>query len=279
MPELPEVETVRRGLEAVAVGRRVDKVSVTGARTVRRYGAAALRKGLTGRTFTAALRRGKFMALMLDDGAALVVHLRMTGQMIHVTDPRRTPKVPHTHVVLGLDDGSELRFVDPRTFGEMFVSEVPEGADLPAELGALGRDPVVDGLTPKQLGAILAGRKAPLKSVLLDQRLVAGIGNIYADEICHRARVRPTRPAGSLSPKEVAAVARWTGKVLEEAIAMRGSTLRDAKYVDVEGESGGYQARHAVYGRAGQPCPRCGAEVRRTRVGGRSSFFCANCQV
>jgi formamidopyrimidine-DNA glycosylase len=277
MPELPEVETVRRGLAETVVGRTVTSVVATGARTVRRQGALELAARLGGRRFEAARRRGKYLALVLDEGGALVVHLRMSGALLLVPDPS-TPLVPHTHVVIGLDDGAELRFVDPRTFGEVYVASEIGAGGLPVELERLGVDPIVDGLPAARLASALRGRRLPVKSALLDQRLVAGVGNIYGDEICFRARVRPDRRCDALSVGAVRRLAAATIEVLSEAIEARGSSLPDARYRDLSGELGEFQDRHAVYGREGLPCPRCGRPVRRTRLGGRSSFYCARCQ-
>jgi formamidopyrimidine-DNA glycosylase len=277
VPELPEVETVRRGLEAGVVGRTAVSVVATGARTVRRHGAADLVARLTGRRFEAANRRGKYLALALDDGAALVLHLRMSGQLLLVADPS-LEKAPHTHVVIGLDDGSELRFVDPRTFGEVYVAADVGPRGLPPDLERLGVDPMADGLTPARLRQALAGRRMPVKAALMDQRLVAGIGNMYADEICFRARVRPDRRCDRLTAPAIRRLAGATLEVLEEAVGARGSTLADARYRDLMGAAGEYQHSHAVYGRADQPCPRCGRPITRTRVGGRSSYYCGRCQ-
>jgi formamidopyrimidine-DNA glycosylase len=181
-------------------------------------------------------------------------------------------------VVVGLDDGSELRFVDPRTFGEMYVSDEVGDDGLPVELARLGVDPIVDGLTGARLAGILAGRRSPLKVALTDQRLIAGIGNIYADEICFRARVRPDRRCATVERPEATRIARSTVKILSDAIEARGSSLRDARYRDVAGDLGTYQTRHAVYGRAGLACPRCGHPIVGVKISGRSSCYCANCQ-
>ena len=208
MPELPEVETVRRGLETTVVGRRISEVEVLGRRTVRRQSPAELTAALLGRTLIKAGRRGKFLLLSLDDGAVLVVHLRMTGQLLHLRGRRRPAVAPHTHVVVRFGDGTELRFVDPRTFGEWFVTTEVDDQGVPRELSHIGRDPLVEGLPTAYLAACLAGRRAPLEALLTDQRLVAGIGSIYADEICFRARLRPDRPGGSLTALEVAALAK-----------------------------------------------------------------------
>ncbi|HLI44909.1 MAG TPA: bifunctional DNA-formamidopyrimidine glycosylase/DNA-(apurinic or apyrimidinic site) lyase [Acidimicrobiales bacterium] len=278
MPELPEVETVRRGLEAVLPGRRVERLSVTGRRAVRRQPAAELRRRVTGRSFVRADRRGKYLALVLDDGQVVVVHLRMSGQLLYVPEPAGLPLQPHTHVVVRLDDGSELRFVDPRTFGEWFVTGEVRRDGLPAEFDRLGPDPLCDGLSAARLAQRLARRRSPLKAALTDQAVVAGIGSLYADEICHAAGVLPSRPCESLTGAEVAALAGATRRILRRAVEMRGSSLRDARYRDLMGELGGYQARHRVYGRAGTPCPRCGATLRRVIIGARSAYCCTGCQ-
>lgn len=199
MPELPEVETVRRGLEGAVVGRRIVEVKVLGRRTVRRQSPAELVTRLEGRKFATAGRRGKFLLLSLDDDAVLVVHLRMSGQLLHLSGAQRWPMAPHTHVVVALGDGTELRFVDPRTFGEWFVSSEIDGRGVPLELADLGRDPLLEGLPTAYLAARLAGRRAGLKALLTDQRMIAGIGSIYADEICFRAKLRPDRSGGSLT--------------------------------------------------------------------------------
>jgi len=279
VPELPEAETVRRGLEAVVVGHTVTGVRVLGRRTVRRQSPAELTSRLLGRRFTAAGRRGKFLLLSLDDDSVLVVHLRMTGQLLHVAGPERPPLAAHTHVLLELENGSELRFIDPRTFGEWFVSRELDAHGIPAELSHLGRDPLSEGLPAAYLSARLAGRRASLKALLTDQRIVAGIGSIYADEICFRARLRPDRAAASLDAAEIASLARAALSVLRAAVKSRGSSLRDLGYRDLMGGFGTYQARHAVYDRAGEPCPRCGHTVVRLKIGARSAYCCESCQL
>lgn len=277
MPELPEVETVRRGLDAEVVGRKVISVSATGARTVRRYGAGELQDRLEGRVLEAAGRHGKYLLVSLDGDDHLVIHLRMSGQLLLVRDPS-LPLAPHTHVRVGLDDGRELRFVDPRTFGEVFVSRGLGERGLPVELGGIGVDPLVDGLTGKSLASILAGRRSFLKVALLDQHLVAGIGNIYGDEILFRAKVRPDRRSGTVSMREAGRIAGESVEVLTQAVGAGGSTLADARYTNLMGEWGEFQHQHAVYGRESQPCVRCGRPIVRVRLGGRSSFYCGKCQ-
>ncbi|MGO9962878.1 MAG: bifunctional DNA-formamidopyrimidine glycosylase/DNA-(apurinic or apyrimidinic site) lyase [Acidimicrobiales bacterium] len=279
MPELPEVETVRRGLEATVVGRRIRRVEVLGRRAVRRQPPGELTARLSGRVLTKAGRRGKFLLLSLDDGAVLVVHLRMTGQLLHLSGPKRPPIAPHTHVIVGLGDGTELRFVDPRTFGEWFVTDELDDRGVPCELGHIGRDPLLEGLPTSYLAACLAGRRAPLKALLTDQRIVAGIGSIYADEICFSAKLRPDRAGGSLTALEVTSLAKAARAVLGEAVALRGSSLRDKRYRDLAGDLGSYQHRHAVYDRAGEPCRRCGNQVVRIKIGARSAYLCEGCQL
>lgn len=279
MPELPEVETVRRGLETAVVGRRVAEVRVLGRRTVRRHPAAGLTSGLEGRTLTAAGRLGKFLLLSLDDGSVLVVHLRMTGQLLYLSGPDRPPIGAHTHIVVRFEDDTELRFIDPRTFGEWFVSSALDDRGVPVELGHLGRDPLLDGLPAAYLAERLAGRRARLKTLLTDQRVIAGIGSIYADEICFRAKLRPDRSGGSLTGLEIKSLARSARAVLREAVASRGSSLRDLSYRDLDGEIGSYQQRHAVYDRVGEPCRRCRDHVVRLKIGARSAYMCGGCQL
>ncbi len=272
------METVRLGLERTVVGRRVTGVSVTGTRTVRRQSRFELRSRLTGRRIEAARRKGKFLALLLDDSQVLSIHLRMSGQLLHVTEPGKVAKAPHTHVIARLDDGSELRFVDPRTFGEWWVTADVRADGLPAVFDRLGPDPLNDGIPPKLLAARLAGHRSALKAALTDQRVVAGIGNLYADEICWRAAVRPDRRCDDLAPDEVRRLSRSTMAVLKAAVEQRGSSLRDARYRDLMGNAGSYQARHEVYDRAGEPCSRCGEPVQKVRFGARTAYCCESCQ-
>jgi formamidopyrimidine-DNA glycosylase len=276
VPELPEVETIRRGLEARVVGRRIERVEVGRERTVRRTSRQAVIDGLTGTTMTAATRRGKYLVCSLDSGDAVLIHLRMTGQLLLV--PAETPRPPHTHVAMSLGS-EELRFVDPRTFGEVVVFD-PARVDVEVpELGRLGPDPLVDGLTTGVLRARLDGRSRPLKSWLLDQHLLAGLGNIYSDEVLHASRLRFDRPAGSLGARQTGALRQAIEDVLLAAIEAGGSTLGDNQYVGLSGEPGRFQLQHRAYGRAGAPCPRCHrSTIVRAKFGGRSTFYCPTCQ-
>lgn len=282
MPELPEVETVRRGLAEHLVGRPIGDVSVHRDRAVRRTSADAVINGLRNTTLLAAQRRGKYLLCPLDSGDTLMVHLRMSGQLLIA--PAGSPRPAHTHVVaelLAVDDcpAAELWFVDPRTFGEVVVFDPDNVAVEVPELTQLGFDPIVDDWDDTTLAEVLAGRSTAMKALLLDQHRIAGIGNIYADEILHQARLHPETPAGSLRRRDVARLAASIRTVLAAAIAAGGSTLVDARYVDLLGMSGWYQDEHHVYGRAGERCLTCGRGViRRIVRAGRSTHFCPVCQ-
>jgi formamidopyrimidine-DNA glycosylase len=276
VPELPEVETVRRDLEREVVGRWFATVTVTGRRTVRRQDPAELVGRVGGVHVVRAGRRGKYLELGLDSGDRLVVHLRMSGQLrLHGPDD---PQAPHTHAVLGLDDGREVRFVDPRTFGELFVVAPDDEAVLAPSLATIGPDPFADTITARSFAALLARRRQPLKGFLMDSRNLAGIGNIYSDEILFAAGLRHDRPADSLDGRERGRLLRATGEVLAAAVEARGSSLADAQYVDLYGRTGTYQLQHRVYAREGQPCVRCGRPVVRARFQQRSTFSCSRCQ-
>ena len=276
MPELPEVETVRRGLQRLVVGRRIDGVEVGRERTVRRTSRQALIDGLTGTSLVAAGRRGKYLLCPLDSGDVLMVHLRMTGQLLLVESGSARPL--HTHVVLHLGD-AELLFVDSRTFGEMVVYD-PDHVDIELpEVARLGLDPLVDNPDPDELWAVLRRRSMRIKPLLLDQHVIAGIGNIYADEILHAARLHPETPASSLRRRDAVAIHEAMGRILNDSIRAGGSTLSDVGYVDMMGEGGSYQDAHLVYGRTGERCPTCGRGfIRRITSGGRSTHFCPVCQ-
>lgn len=282
MPELPEVETVRRSVEAAIVGSTVVHVAATGRRTVRRTGSRAVEEGLLGETFVAARRRGKYLLFDLSNGNCVMVHLRMSGRLL--TMPSGATRPAHTHVVahLAASDArpaEELWFVDPRTFGEMVVFDPTNAAAELPELHRLGRDPIVDGLTTSDLQRLVAGRRRQLKALLLDQHVVAGVGNIYADESLHRARLRPDRTSDTLTGREVGRLAAAVVAVLHEAIDAGGSTLADTQYVDLEGNGGWFQVHHRVYDRAGERCITCGrADIARSVTAGRSTCWCPRCQ-
>ncbi len=277
MPELPEVETVRRGLEQHLVGRTVQHVEVGRERVVRRTSREALIDGLTNTTILRANRRGKYLLMPLDSGDAMMIHLRMSGQVLIAA--RGADRPPHTHVVLSLDNDTEMWFVDPRTFGEVVVYDPANAAVELPPIARLGVDPIAEDFPRTHLRRLVRSTSQALKPFLLDQTKVAGIGNIYADEILHRARLRPDRAANTID-----AAATWRLHdaiidILNDSIDVGGSTLGDAQYVDVDGGSGSFQNEHRVYGRTGQRCRTCGRGwIRRTISGGRSTHYCPVCQ-
>lgn len=282
MPELPEVETIRRGLATHVVGRRIERVEGGRERTVRRTSREALIDGLSGVCITGANRRGKYLLCSLDSGEWMMIHLRMSGRVLVAQHGATRP--PHTHVVLHLapdttHEAQELWFVDPRTFGEVVVFDpVRVASDVP-ELARLGIDPLVDDFSSEVLYELLHPKRGSLKAVLLDQHVVAGIGNIYADEILHLARLRPSRVPARLSRATIDRLYRAIVDVLNSAVELGGSTLTDAQYVDLDGTSGNYQSQHRVYGRAGQSCLSCGeARIAQTVVSGRTTCYCPRCQ-
>mgnify|MGYP006268750131 CR=1 FL=1 len=281
MPELPEVETVRRGIESRVVGRRILDVEIGRERSVRRVGREAVEHGLRGATFTDARRRGKYILCSLDTGDEVMIHLRMSGRVL--VEPVGSPRPPHTHVVLQLEprDGvdEEMWFVDPRTFGEVVVYDPTHSDEILPELSRLGPDPIADVFDADVLASRLRGRRGAIKTVLLDQHVVAGIGNIYADEVLHRTGLKWNRTAGSLTRATVQRLADNIVRVLTDSIEVGGSTLEDTQYVDVEGRTGSFQESHLVYGREGEGCLSCGkGTIRRTMVGGRSTCWCPRCQ-
>lgn len=273
MPELPEVETVVRGLRRLIVGRAI--LSVRLGKTDFMDDPAALVRDLPGRRIQAVIRHGKYMQLQLagnpGDGArnSLLVHLGMTGQL---TSRRpEDPVAPHTHARFLLDDDHELRYTDIRRFGRLALLSDEK---LSGFLGRLGIDPLEASLD--QFCGQLAGRRAQIKALLLDQRVFRGLGNIYADESLWRARTHPTRQAARLGYEQLAGLYRSVRAILRDAIRLRGSSVSD--YLDLEGQPGTYQRRHRVYGREGKPCYRCADLIRRVLVAGRSSYFCPRCQ-
>jgi formamidopyrimidine-DNA glycosylase len=278
MPELPEVETIRRDVDKEFVNKRIRKVEVTGARSVRRHSDPREFVAKTeGRKLTGTRRRGKYLLLKLDSGDVLVAHLGMSGQLL-----RANPKEPvgrHTHVVLSFAGGPQLRFVDPRTFGELFVTTPDRLEEDVPELAHLGFDPLDQQMAWTRFGDLLAARKTKLKVLLMDQRFVAGIGNMYADEILFTAGLRHDRNSDALTPQEVRRLYRSLIETLQEAIKHRGSSLADEQYRDLFGDVGEFQRLHNVYDREGEACPRCRSTIVRVKANGRSSFFCPRCQI
>jgi formamidopyrimidine-DNA glycosylase len=276
VPELPEVEVVRQGLERGVVGRTVAAVEVSHPRAVRRHAAGSrdFSDLLAGRTVTAALRRGKYLWLPLDSGDALTGHLGMSGQLLVV--PPDKPHEAHLRVRFTFtDSGRELRFVDQRTFGGLHV--VAGGALLPATLAHIARDPLDPAFDDAAFVAALRRRRTQVKRALLDQTLVSGIGNIYADEALWRARLHGARPTAAVTGPKARELLGHVRDVLGESLA-QGGTSFDALYVSTEGVSGLFERSLHAYGREGEPCDRCGTPLRREAFMNRSSFSCPRCQ-
>jgi formamidopyrimidine-DNA glycosylase len=276
MPELPEVETVRRGLTRLAVGRPIATVEVRHQRAVRRHpaGAADFAAALAGRTPTGVHRRGKYLWLPLDSGDALIAHLGMSGQLL--LRPVGAGDEIHLRVRFTFADGGpELRFVDQRTFGGLSVSA--GGAVLPPEIAHIARDPLDEQFDEVAFAAALRRRRVGVKTALLDQGLISGVGNIYADEALWRAGLHGQRRCDALSGPAVGRLLGHVRDVLAEAVDAGGTSF-DALYVDVNGDSGWFERELSVYGREGRPCRRCGAAIRREPFANRSSFSCPRCQ-
>lgn len=275
LPELPEVEITRRHLDEAMRGRVIIRVDVSHPRTAR-YNAseAEVEHRLEGRKVVSVERHGKFLVMALDDGYAMIAHLGMSGRFsVALPDDDRES---HTHFVALLDDGLEVRFVDPRTFG--FISVVDEDEMASSGVGRLGPDAWEDPPDVTGLGEVLAGRTAPIKALLLDQRPMAGLGNIYADEALHRAGIHPLTPGGELTETQIRALLEATRHVLTGAIESGGTTLDDLAYLLPDGRAGDNLDRLRVYGRAGEPCPECGSAIERVVVRARSTHYCPGCQ-
>ncbi|MDK2855895.1 MAG: formamidopyrimidine-DNA glycosylase [Bacillota bacterium] len=273
MPELPEVETIRRTLEPCLIGRAVERVEVLRPKQLGNVTPADLERRLVGRRIEGVGRRGKYLLVHLEGGEVLVFHLRMTGRLIFY--PEGAPVTPYTRLVLGLTSPAELHLHDVRSFAVLWLTTEDKVNALPG-LAALGPEPLEPFFTPQELKAALAGRRSSIKSLLLNQETVAGLGNIYADEALFRAGINPLRPGNSLTPEEVNGLWRAIREVLEEAISSGGTSFRD--YVDGRGRPGAFQTRLSVYGRKGEPCRRCGTLLVGARLGGRSTVYCPRCQ-
>jgi formamidopyrimidine-DNA glycosylase len=269
MPELPEVETVRRRLAPVVEGRRLKRVEIVDPRVTRPFDPQDVARELTGERIALADRRGKYLVLRLESGRALLIHLRMTGALLTGSSDD-----PYTRAVLTLDDGSEVAYRDVRRFGTWLLLE-PEEVETYLD-ARVGPEPLAAGYRARDLAAKLVARRAPVKAALLDQRTLAGVGNIYADEALWRARLHPLRPAAELLPDEVKALHRAVRDALRRGLDRQGSTLRDYRLPN--GESGAMQHEFKVYGRAGEPCERCGTPIDKIRVAGRGTWYCPSCQ-
>jgi formamidopyrimidine-DNA glycosylase len=277
MPELPEVEVVRRGLAAHVTGRTITAVRVHHPRAVRRHeaGPADLTARLLDTQITGTGRRGKYLWLTLDDGSALVVHLGMSGQMLL----GEVPNENHLRIAALLDDGTALSFVDQRTFGGWMLADLVtvDGTDVPVPVAHLARDPLDPKFNRDGVVTVLRRKHSEIKRQLLDQTVVSGIGNIYADEALWRTRINGARLASSLSRTKLAELLDSAAEVMADALG-QGGTSFDSLYVNVNGESGYFERSLDAYGREGEPCRRCGAVMRREKFMNRSSFYCPKCQ-
>jgi formamidopyrimidine-DNA glycosylase len=271
MPELPEVETIRRQLEPELVGRRIESVEVLDERLTRPVSPREVERACAGRRIEAAERRGKYLLLRLDGDRSLVMHLRMTGNLI-LGDPGED--VRYLRAVIRLEGGATLLFTDARRFGTAVALDDDDLEEYMAPRA--GIEPLSERLTAEEIGALAEGRRAPLKSFLLVQSGIAGIGNIYADEALWRAQLHPLSPAGSMRPEHWERLRKGIVDTLEAGLANGGASIDD--YRDARGEEGRMQDEFLVHTREGLPCLRCGTEVRRIVVGGRSTYFCPGCQ-
>jgi formamidopyrimidine-DNA glycosylase len=273
VPELPEVETLRRLLAPALEGRMLERVEISDPRLTAPVAPRRVARALTGERVAALERRGKYLLVRLGSGATLVAHLRMTGSLRRSADGA-LPDDPYRRAVAWLDDGSALAYRDVRRLGTWVL--LAPGELAPYLDRRLGPEPLDPAFRPRDLAARLAGRRTSVKAAILDQRTLAGVGNIYADEALWRARLHPLRAAGELSSAEVAALHREIRRALERGIARQGSTLRD--YALPDGAPGGMQREFKVYGRTGEPCERCGTPIERTLVAGRGTWYCPVCQ-
>jgi formamidopyrimidine-DNA glycosylase len=284
--ELPEVEVMRRDLEKDVVGRRIKEVDVrqgpNALRIIRRHnkpGTKSVRKEfashLAGRKIAKIERKGKYLLMHLEGGDVLVVHFGMSGQFLRAT--KRQPTPPHTHVVFTFQQGGDLRYVDPRTFGEMFVTSSDDLGKV-KELAHIAIDPLEDTFTWGAFGEYLFQRSAKMKPLLMDQKVISGLGNIYSDEVLFAAGLRQDRMSDTLSSGEVRRLYRAIQEIVQDAIRYRGTTLPDEAYVDLFGKPGEYQNELKVYGRKGLPCRRCRTPIESISLGGRRSYYCPQCQ-
>jgi formamidopyrimidine-DNA glycosylase len=273
MPELPEVETVRRQLEPALVGRRFEQVRIDDPRLVRPYEPAEVAAELEGERVGAVERRGKYLIVRFESGRVLLIHLRMTGSLLRAPNGS-LPDDPHRRAVVRLDDDSDVAYRDVRRFGTWLLLEPGEAE--PYLAARVGDEPLDTLFTAARLGERLAGRRVSLKAALLDQRTLAGMGNIYVDEALWRARLNPLRPAAGLDRNELRRLHRGIRAALEHGLARQGSTLRDYRLLD--GSGGSMQDEFRVYGRNDEPCDRCGTAISRTQVAGRTTWFCPTCQ-
>jgi len=275
MPELPEVETVRRSLEPNLLGKKIIKVEVNLPKLIKipAGDVQGFKNSLIGSTFKEIKRRGKYLLFIFDNDMTMVIHLRMTGRLLYVE--KDVPVQKHTHLIFSLDDGHELRFHDIRQFGLIYLVPSQE-IHLIEGLRTMGPEPLSEDFSLQCFQDALKGKKQRVKVFLLDQRCVAGIGNIYADEILFQAGIHPDETVDKLTPEKEKALWEAIKDRLEAGVEHRGTSIKD--YVDGFGQAGTFQYQLRVYGKAGQACPKCGTQIERIKVGGRSTAYCPNCQ-
>jgi len=270
MPELPEVETIARGLQELLIGRQFIGVRVGWENLVARPTVEEFKRGLVGQRILGVKRRGKYLVFTLSSGGSLIVHLRMTGRLLIKNADDELDK--HDHLIFELDDARELRFNEVRKLGRVYLVDNEDEV-----VGDLGPEPLDDDFAPADFAALLSGRRGMIKPLLLKQQFMAGVGNIYADEALFAARIHPERRADTLTAEEAEGLYHALRQVLRQGIENRGTTL--TAYRDAEGREGENQDYLRVFRRTGQPCPRCGTPIERTVVGGRGTYFCPKCQI
>jgi formamidopyrimidine-DNA glycosylase len=271
MPELPEVETIRRDLEKKVKGKKIKEVIIKERKLIKSPSPEKFKKGVEGRKFNTFKRRGKFLIISLDSGKRLVIHLKLTGVLIHC--PESAPLLKHTHIIFLFPDKTHLRFNDLRKFGELYLVDSEEEVK---GIRGLGPGPLGKEFTRSIFQKMLSQKKTKIKPSLMDQKFLAGVGNIYASESLYKAKIHPQRVASTLDLEEVGKLYKSLREILKEAIKYRGTSVDS--YRDVKDKKGDYEARLKVYGREGKPCYNCGKPIRRIELGGRGTFFCPNCQ-
>jgi len=272
MPELPEVETIRRGLLEKVKGKRVSRVKVEKEKSLKMVSPSEFERRLVGKIFSDIKRRGKYLIICLDSESTLVIHLKLTGRLIF-SKSGEMPK--YTKIVFTFDDGSQLFFSDMRGFGEVHLVEGTNFQTIPG-LAEIGPEPLESNFNAEALVHLLEKRRGKIKPVLMDQRVIAGLGNIYSQEILFRAGIHPERDASTLSKEEIKTIYENLTTVLGEAITLKG-TSTDA-YVDLNGRKGNFEVRLQVYGREDQACSKCGSPIRKKKIAGRGTYFCPECQ-
>lgn len=273
MPELPEVEIIKRTLETKLRGLCITAAEISLPRLIRIPAAKEFQSLLAGQTIQRLERRGKYLLFHLSQNFVMIIHLRMTGRLVYSTPG--TPLALHTHVIFHLNNGHQLRFKDIRQFGSIFLVPVASLSKVPG-LNSLGKEPLGQEFTRQYLQKQLRRHRAALKPLLLNQSFIAGLGNIYTDEVLFRARIHPQRSSNTITPREATRLFHAIQNVLKEGIENRGTTFRD--YVDGDGTAGNYQNLLKVHNREGKPCPKCSKTIVKLRIGGRGTYFCPHCQ-